>query len=274
MKFGAVTVLNRICITLLLGVSQSTFAINFECLIEPSQMIELASPATGQLAAVMVKRGDNIKKGQVVAKLESDAEEAALQLAKFKSEQQGPLLLTKTKMDFAERKFNRFQEMSAANLMPLQEKETAEAEFLQAKAEFLTAQENLQQAALEYAQQKGNMKLRVLKSPVDGVVVEQISFVGEVVQPGSEKKSVFKIAQLNPLRIRAILPAKEFGKVKVGMPAVIKIDQLQVDNLKAKIKSIDKLIDAASASFVVIMDLPNTQQKIPSGLRCSGSVAN
>ncbi|HET6718587.1 MAG TPA: biotin/lipoyl-binding protein, partial [Rhodocyclaceae bacterium] len=46
----------------------------FDCLIEPAQTVELASPVTGLLDRVHVARGERIRKGQVLVQLESTAE--------------------------------------------------------------------------------------------------------------------------------------------------------------------------------------------------------
>jgi hypothetical protein len=57
----------------------------FNCLIEPNQTVDLGAPVTGLLDQVLVNRADRIVKGQILARLESRAEMAAMELARFKS---------------------------------------------------------------------------------------------------------------------------------------------------------------------------------------------
>lgn len=240
----------------------------FDCLIEPAQMVELASPATGLLEAVMVKRGDRVAKGQVLATLESHAEQAAADLARYKSELRGPTRLAESKIDFSERTFKRRRDMAAEKLLPAQERDDAEADYKQAQAELQVAQENLQVARLELQQQSSLLNLRTIRSPFDGVVVEQMAYPGEVVDPGSSKNSILKVAQLDPLRIRVILPIGAFGKPALSMVAEVSPEVNGEEKYSAKIGIIDRVIDAASGTFVIFLDLPNPEMNIPSGIKC------
>ncbi len=129
------------------------FSESYDCLIEPMQMVNLSSPVTGLLDKVMVKRGDRIAKGQVLALLESDAEKAAADLARYKSTLEGPSKLAESKIEFSERKFKRKRDMASEKLLSPQERDDAEAEYKQAQAELQVAKENLQVAGLEYRQQ-------------------------------------------------------------------------------------------------------------------------
>ena len=252
----------------ILGLFVASQAWAIDCLIEPNQIVELASPVTGLLDKVTVKRGDRVSKGQIVAALESRAESYAADMSRFRSEQVGPTRLAEQKIEFSKRKFGRRQAMARERLLAVQESDDAEAELRLAESELKVAQENRQLARLEYQQQNSLLQLRTLRSPFDGVVVDQLAFPGEVVEPGSNKKSVVKLAQLDPLRIRAVLPRDTFGRVSVGMVAEIQPEIPAQSRYSAKIRSVDRLIDAASGTFVVILEMPNAKLEIPAGVRC------
>lgn len=252
-------------------VPQGVVAATYDCLIEPTQMVDVASPVTGLLSKVMVKRGDRVTKGQVLATLESQAEQASADLAKYKSELLGPTQLAESKATFAEKKFSRRRDMAAENLMSTQERDDAEAEYRLAQAELKTAQENRALASLELRQQTSLLSLRTIRSPFDGVVADQMVYPGEVVEPGSENRAILKLAQINPLRVRVIMPSMAFGKPKVGMTAGIVPEIAGNVKYSARVKSIDRLIDAASGTFIVFLDLPNANVTIPSGVRCKAT---
>lgn len=250
----------------------SAGAATFECLIEPMQIVELSSPVTGVLDRVMVKRGDRVAKGQVVATLESKAEQAAADLARFKSEQTGPLAMAENKINFSKRKFDRRRHMAAEKLLAMQESDDAEAELRLAESELKLAEENRQLAHIEYRQQSALLSLRSLRSPFDGVVADQVANPGEVVDPGAaNKKVILKMAQLDPLRIHVILPKEAFGKPVLGQAVEIVPEIPSQGRYTAKVKSIDKLIDAASGTFVVFLEMPNPKLDVPSGVKCRAS---
>ena len=239
-----------------------------DCLIEPAQTVEVGSPGTGLLERVLVRRGDRVAQGQVVAVLESRAEAAATELARLKSEARGPLQAARDKMEFAQRKFQRRSDMAAQKLGSDQDRDDAGAELAQARAELLLAQEAVQQAKQEYQQQSSMLNLRTVRSPFNGVVVDQMLFPGEIVDGSGNKRSIVKLAQLDPLRVRVIVPLKFFGSVKPGGRFEITPELGPQGVQFATVRAVDKLVDAASGTFTVIAEMPNRQLDIPAGVRC------
>ncbi|HEX8961621.1 MAG TPA: efflux RND transporter periplasmic adaptor subunit [Rhodocyclaceae bacterium] len=240
----------------------------FDCLIEPTQMVELGSPVTGLLDRVSVKRGDRVSKGQTVAQLESRAEHAAAELARYKSEQVGPIHTAENKIEFSKRKFERRRQLASEKLMAVQDSDDAEVEHRLAESELQVAQENRQIARIEFQQQSALLGLRTLRSPFDGVVVDQLAYPGEVVEPGGNKKAILKLAQLDPLRVHVILPKTIFGKLSIGTQVDVSPEIPANGRYVAKLKSIDRLIDAASGTFVVLLEMPNPKLDIPAGVKC------
>jgi RND family efflux transporter MFP subunit len=240
----------------------------YDCLVEPMQAIDVGSPVVGLLDKVHVRRGDRVSSGQVLATLESRAEQAAAELARFRSEATGPTLSAENKIEFARRKFQRRAQMAVEKLMSTQERDDAEVEFKLAEAELQVAQENRQLARIEHQQQSSLLNLRTLRSPFDGVVVDQVLYPGEVVEPTGTKKTILKLAQLDPLRVHVILPMDAFRKVAVDMSAQVTLEMPLGGSYPAKVKTVDKLIDAASGTFAVFLEMRNPQLRIPAGVKC------
>ena len=61
----------------------------YACLIEPSQRVELRSSIEARIEAIHVDRGAEVKRGQVLVSLDSAAERAALDGAKYRAGHQG-----------------------------------------------------------------------------------------------------------------------------------------------------------------------------------------
>ncbi|MDR3351942.1 MAG: efflux RND transporter periplasmic adaptor subunit [Zoogloeaceae bacterium] len=237
-----------------------------DCLIEPNQTVTLGSPVTGLLEEVRVKRADRVQKGQVLAQLESRTEKANAELARFKSVQTGPVSAAEGKIEFARKKFDRRKTMAQEKVMAAQERDDAEAELRLAQAELKVATENRQLAKLEHQQQTSLLNLRTIRSPFTGVVVEQSAYPGEVVEPG--KAGILKLAQLDPLRVHVVLPKSAFGKIRAHMEVEVTSEIPANGRHVAKVRSVDQLVDAASGTFVVILELPNPKLQIPAGVTC------
>ncbi len=245
----------------------------FDCLIEPMQAVEIGSPVGGLLDKVQVRRGDKVAKGQVVASLESRAEQAATELARLRSEAAGPTKTAETRLEFSRRKFERRKEMADDKLMSAQDSDDAEAEYKLAEAELLVARENKQLARVEYQQQSSLLSLRTIRSPFDGVVADQLLYPGEVVEPGGARKTILKLAQLDPLRVHVILPMAVFGKIKRGMSAEVMPEAPIGGTYTAQVRIIDKLIDAASGTFAAFLEMRNPDLRVPAGVKCTAEFA-
>lgn len=254
----------------LLAVSPAALgaAESYDCLIEPLQTVELGMPASGLIDKVLVKRGDRIARNQVLASLDSHAEQAATDLAHYKSELAGPTQLAQSKIEFSQRKFSRRHDMADEKLMSRQDSDDAEADLKQAQAELVEARENREVAHLEYVQQSSQLSLRTIRSPFDGVVIDQMMWPGEIFEPGATRHAVLKVAQLNPLRVRVVLPMRAFGIPTEGMAVTVTPEIQASKTYTARIISVDRIIDAASGTFVASMDLPNPKLDIPSGVKC------
>ena len=241
---------------------------SFDCLIEPTQAIDVGSPVAGLLDKVYVRRGDRVAAGQVLATLESQAEQAAAELARYKAQASGPTMTAESKIEFSKRKFQRRMQMAAEKLMSTQERDDAEAEYKLAEAELQVAKENKEIAHIEHKQQNGLLALRTIRSPFDGVVADQLLYPGEVVEPTGNKKTILKLAQLDPLRVHVILPMAAFRKVSLGMTAQVYPEMPIGGSYSAKVKIVDKLIDAASGTFAAFLEMRNPRLSIPVGVKC------
>ena len=84
----------------------------------------------------------------------------------------------------------------------------------------------------------------------------------------SSSQPLLRVAQIDPLRVEVIVPAQMFGRIIPGMTATIVPELSQYGEQVATVTIVDKLIDAASSTFGVRLELPNAELQMPSGLMC------
>lgn len=124
---------------------------------------------------------------------------------------------------------------------------------------------NRRLADLELQRTSAEVALRTIKSPVSGVVVERFMHPGEF--PKQEK--ILKIAQIDPLRVEVYAPVAMLGKVTVGKTVFVKPESPMSGEYSAKVTVVDRVVDAASGTFGIRLELPNHELKLPAGLKCS-----
>jgi RND family efflux transporter MFP subunit len=211
-----------------------------DCLIEPSIEVKLGSPVDGVIADIRVDRGASVRRGQPLVLLNSQLEAAAVDSARGKAE-------------FTRRKAERNDELFRQQLISVQERDQLETE---AKL-----------ANLELREREAALRLRTISSPIDGIVVDRLMAPGDQISRAGGH--ILRLMRIDPLYVELVAPAALFGRIRVGASAQVTPDGLsQQKPYLAKVSVIDRVIDAASGTFRVRLELRNPNHAIPTGLRC------
>src|SRR5207344_623214 len=232
------------------------------CLIQPYQEAEIGTQVVGVIDKVLVERGDFVKKGQAVAQLNAEVERASLAAAKLKAEAIADLKAAASNHEFAQKKKVRTEDLYQKNFISQQATDQAVTEAQVAEMRLRQAREAQRLAQQELALAQAQVAQRTIRSPLSGVVVEKYLSEGERV----EEKAVVKVATIDPLKVEVIVPASYFSKIKQGMGANVKPEMAEAAPQPAKVVVVDKVIDAASNSFRVRLELPNPNNQLPPGL--------
>ncbi len=259
-------VAKTLTVVLLLAASAAR-ANPYECLIEPNQSIEIRSPVEGVIEKVLVKRGDKVRVGQVLAQLESHAENSAVELARYRSEVEGRIATAKNRADYATKKLERSNNLHAKNFVAAQVRDEAEAEKKITESELREATENREIAKYEHRHAINLLNRRTLRSPIDGVVMDRLLNPGDLAEAGTGRKPILKLVQVAPLRVEVVLPLEAFGKLKLNTGAEVLPEGLG-GRYGATVTVVDSVFDSASGTFGVRLTLPNAKGDLPAGIRC------
>jgi RND family efflux transporter MFP subunit len=239
---------------------------DFDCMIEPHSVADVSTREEGVLEKILVKRGDIVSRGQVVAQLESGLERLALELATARAAMTGEVESRQAKLDYALRQRHRVDELIADSVISLNEKDKADTEVRLAETELQLAKDNHRLMQIEREQAAHQLELRSIRSPVDGVIVEILLVPGESVE--DRAREIMTIAEVDPLNVEVILPANLFGSVGVGTTADVTPLMPSGEVRRAEVAVVDRTIDAASDTFGVQLQLDNKDYVIPGGIRC------
>jgi RND family efflux transporter MFP subunit len=214
--------------------------------VRPDQSADLGFKIGGQLQSVRVKRGERVKKGQVLATL--GATEARAQLAQADA----AVAQARAQVELAHDNEARASSLVAANAAPgsqatavkLQSR-IAEAALLQANAA-----RDLAQATL------GNHELL---APFDGEVVKVPDGVGQIVTPGT---LLFRFESLDKLVLRTTVSENDVDRIKVGDEVVIESLGKKV---KGKVRLVLRSLEASSRRAPVEVAVPNETRGLIAG---------
>jgi len=251
----------------ILTVAGHAGAAEYDCLIEAFETVDVRSPVEALIASIPVRRGDLVKKGQVVLTLEAAAERAALDLARARAMMEGELKAAEARVELARKKWVRSEELHKQNFISATARDEAEAEYKLASEQMRQAREARELAELEARRSSELLALRTVRSPFTGVVVERFQSPGEMATTNINQP-ILKLANINPLHVEVVLPVSLYGRIKPGMTGEVVPEKPIEGRYSARVKVVDRVVDAASGTFGVRLELPNPQGAVPAGVKC------
>jgi RND family efflux transporter MFP subunit len=261
-------VANRLPVLLALLTSVASLplvAASYPCLVEPHVVVDLSTAVEGVLESVNVRKGDFVARGAVVARLESSVEQAMVEQAEARAGMQSTIRAREVSLARNSEKHERAVKLSSQKFVSPDELDELRSAVDLARLELEAERENQRLAEIELKRYRALLQQRELKSPIDGVVVQRYLNAGEFAQA----QPILRIAQLDPLNVEAVLPGDVHGHVEPGMPARVLLHGDVERTIEAEITIVEQVIDAASGTFGVRVELANTDHAIPAGLECS-----
>lgn len=170
--------------------------------------VRLAFNGSEHVGAILVEEGDEVTKGQLLAKLHTDRLKAELQRAKAE------VTVAEAEARSAQLSYQRIKRLAANKLASRDDADVAEAKHETTAANVIVAKALLAETELSLEDSE-------LYAPVSGVIRERVVEPGDFVTPQSP---VLTLALTNPVWVRTYLPETRLGVVKSGTVAEIRTD--------------------------------------------------
>ncbi len=235
-----------------------------DAVIMPSEVIEISGGVlTGVLERIHVERGDFVVEGQLLAVIDSRLEQAMVDLAQARVDLVAALEASRSARDYFANAMERANRLYDEQIISIDLREQAQEEALLAESRYQVEVEAHAIAELELQRAIVALEMRKLTSPVTGMVTERLIPQGEFVG----QATLLTIAKLDPLFVEVVVPAVLYGSIQVGMAAVVIPGEPIGGSHPAVVTVVDNVLDAASNTFGVRLELPNPGYALPAGLR-------
>jgi len=238
------------------------------CVILPSRTADIGVPAPGIVSSITVERGDTVHQGQILARMQSAVEEAVSHAAKARADSQADWRAAAAAEDLARQKLERTRSLQAQNFVSTQAVELAEAEHRVARERVAVARDQREVSAREAGGAEAQLSQRVVRAPFEGVVVERFANLGE----RFEEKPMFRIADISRLRVDVVANVSLFGRVKAGQHLNVQPELPGATARRARVVQVDRVLDPASNTFRVRLEMDNADGSLPAGLRCRADI--
>ncbi len=244
--------------------------------VNPVTVVDVGSQVSGRVVKIYVDFNSPVKAGQIVAELEQDSFIARLQQdeANYRSAV-ASLDRAKVALEIAEKKYKRALSLFEKNLISFEEKEAAEANYLNAKTEVLSSEARLEQAKSQLEASKVNLAYTIIRSPVDGVIITRNVNVGQTVAASLQAPVLFKIAtDLSKMQVQCSVDEADIGKVKEGQPVRFTVDSYPSEVFHGVVRQVRYSPETVQnvVTYTTIVDVDNPQLKLLPGMTANVTI--
>jgi HlyD family secretion protein len=238
--------------------------------------VQVGSQVSGRVLELHADFNSKVKKGDLVAKLDPQLFQAALQQAQasYASAQANQAKAEATLVD-ANRQFERAKTQRTEGLAAQQDVDTADTAARVAKAGVDAAKSMVAQARAALNQDQVNLQLTIIKSPIDGVVISRSVDVGQTVAASLQAPVLFTIAEdLTKMHIEASVPESDVGRLAVDMPVEFTVDAFPGQRFKGTIEQVRNAAVTVQnvVTYTAIVAVDNPELKLRPGMTATVTI--
>lgn len=275
--------------------SQAVTLFNATGYVVPQTKADIASKATGRLEALEVEEGSTVKKGDVLARLESQDVNAAMQRAQAnlvaaeaavteararRAEALAKVTEANAEHLDATRALDRSKAMVDKNFVTREGYDaarwrhdrtaagiaSANASVAAADAGIAVAEAQVASARAALEETRVAVEYTLIRAPFDGVILSKHADIGDVVAPfaatTSSKGAVVTMADLNTLQVEADVSEASMSNVSVGQPCEIALDALPDVRLRGQVHMIVPTVDRTKATVLAKVRFVDIDKRI------------
>src|SRR5258706_983407 len=136
--------------------------------------------------------------------------------ARYRAAMEGRIASAKNRLDYANKKLDRSEEVNKQKFIAPQARDEAEAEKRIAEADLKDALENQELAKHDYRRNVDLLNRRTLRSPFNGVVMDRMLNPGNLAEAGTGRKAIVRLAQGVPVGAQRGLPPDAPNRATIG----------------------------------------------------------
>lgn len=227
--------------------------------VEAKERVELLPRVTGRLLALRVKQGQKVKKGQIVAELEHEQQNAdILAAAADSAAARASTEKARAALQNASANVERYRRLQKEGFSTQQQLDSMETEYKSAAAAVRAALANERRYAAEASRVHSTKNDYIIKAPIDGIVLNDYALTpGAMISPSSP---ILDLADLRLLKATLRVPELKIYSVHPGMTVNLEFDALPGESFHGSVSRIDQYIDPETRTGKVEIELNNDSQ--------------
>ncbi|MDQ8146180.1 MAG: efflux RND transporter periplasmic adaptor subunit, partial [Gemmatimonadota bacterium] len=250
-------------------VARRTIVVQAEAtgVIEPINVVEVKSRASGQVTQMPVETGTLVRPGDLIVQL--DTRDVQNQFNQAKAD----LEAAEKKLEVSAIQKKRSDELLGGRIITAQENEAAQLDYANAQSAIVRAR-----ASLDLAQQR--LDDARVTAPVTGTIIEKPVALGQVIQSGTSAvgggTTIVKMADLTRVRARALVNETDIGSVRAGLEATVIVDAFPDRPFRGTVEKIEPqaIVQQNVTMFPVLVTLDNQDGLLMPGMNGEVSIVS
>lgn len=245
-------------------------------ILEATKMVSVGAQVSGQVRKMYVELGDQVKQGQLIARIDSVRQENDLKTAEASiKNQMAQLAVRQANLAKVKAEYNRQKAMYAQDATSRSELESAFANYKTAQADITAINAQIEQSRLTLATAKEDLGYTQIVAPMDGTIVAIVTEEGQTVNANQSAPTIVKLAKLDTMTIKAEISEADVMKVEEGQTVYFTTLGNNEKKIYAKLRQVepapnsintDSNTSSSSSSSAVyynaLFDVPNEDGKL------------
>lgn len=230
--------------------------------LQPIDQVDVGTEVSGTVSKIYTDFNQVVKKGQVL--LEIDPLKAEVKVAQSKAAYNNAL----NEISYQKNNYERTKELFAKGSVPKTELETAEYRYKNSQSSLVNAKSNLDQAILD-------LNNCIIKSPIDGIVLNRAVEAGQTVAASLSAPVLFTLARdLTQMEVKADVDEADIGQVEAGQKVEFSVDAFPGDNFTGVVQEVRLSPTVASnvVTYTVVIKAENPDQKLLPGMTANCNI--
>ena len=238
--------------------------------------VQVGSQVSGTIASLNADFNSEVKKGEVIARLDpslmqAQVDQAAATIVRLEAD----VDRSQAALQDAQLKLERGRELLKQGLVPRADVDTAESTERQAEASLQSAKAQVTQARASLSQNRVNLDHTIITAPVDGIVISRNVDVGQTVAASMSAPTLFVIAKdLTQMQVEASVDEADIGRIRQGEAVTFRVDAYPRDVFSGTVSQVrlQPVVVQNVVSYVTVIDVPNPEKKLKPGMTATVTI--
>jgi HlyD family secretion protein len=244
--------------------------------IEPETSVTVGSEISGRIDKVFVDFNDEVKKDQVLAEIDTTTLKSTLQKSEATlDESRATLLQYEASRIEAAVKWKRTKNLVAIKAASQLDLDTALANLKRAEANYVGGQARVKANEAQLSADQISLSKAVIRSPIDGVVIERDIEPGQTVAATFQTPTLFTLADnLSHMELQVNVDEADVGEVREGQSATFTVDAYPNRQFKARIEKLRYASTTTNnvVSYVAVLSVDNSDLALRPGMTATAEI--